>query len=102
MEKNDDTTIQITCPCCQAKLSIDPSLKAVLSHEPPPKTGAVTDLTEAVQALKGKATEREARFLQSVEAEKGKGKVLERKFQEAFKKAKDEPITRTPRPFDFD
>ncbi|HLC27285.1 MAG TPA: hypothetical protein VJM80_10995 [bacterium] len=102
MGKDQVTTVEVICPCCQAKLIIDPSLKAVLSHEPPPKASAVTDLTEAVQALKGKASEREARFLQSVEAEKEKGKVLERKFQEAFKKAKDEPITRTPRPFDFD
>lgn len=102
MGKSQAASIEVICPCCQAKLTIDPTLKAVLAHEPPPKTSSVTDLSEAVQALKGKASEREARFLQSVEAEKDKGKLLERKFQEAFKKAKDEPVTRTPRPFDLD
>lgn len=102
MGKNRNKSLEVICPCCQSKLTIDPALKAVVSYEPPPKTSSVTDLSEAVEALKGKASERQARFLQSVEAEKDKGKLLERKFQEAFKKAKDEPITRTPRPFDLD
>ena len=38
----------IVCPCCQATLHIDPTLRTVLSHELPPEERSVKDLTEAV------------------------------------------------------
>ena len=44
---------------------------------------------------------REERFRRELEAEKQKGKVLDRKFQEGLKKAKDSPDP-PPRPFDYD
>ena len=95
-------TIEVICPCCQARLTVDPELGAVLHHEPPPKAVSVTDLKAAVEELKGEASKREARFKESMEAEKEKGKVLERKFKELLKKAKDEPITRPTREMDLD
>ena len=95
-------TIEVICSCCQARLTVDPELGAVLHHEPPPKTASVTDLKTAVEGLKGEAGKREARFKESMEAEKEKGKVLERKFKELLKKAKDEPITRPTREIDLD
>jgi hypothetical protein len=56
-----------------------------------------------VEALKGEAGRRQAQFAQSIQAEKDKGKVLERKFQEGLKKAKDEPPTGpTTRDIDLD
>ena len=94
--------LTLICPCCQAKLIIDPELGAVLHHEPPPKAASVTDLKTAVEELKGEAGRREARFKQSIEAEKDKSKLLERKFKEALKKAKDEPVSRPTREIDLD
>ena len=101
---NDETkpTIELICPCCQARLTVDPELGQVLHHEPPPKTASVTDLKTAVEELKGEASKREARFKESMEAEKEKAKLLERKFKELLKKAKDEPITRPTRDIDLD
>ncbi len=101
---NDETkpTIELICPCCQARLTVDPELGQVLPHEPPPKTASVTDLKTAVEELKGEASKREARFKESMEAEKEKAKLLERKFKELLKKAKDEPITRPTRDIDLD
>jgi hypothetical protein len=52
--------------------------------------------------LKGEASRREARFKESMDAEREKAKLLERKFKELLKKAKDGPITRTPRDIDLD
>ena len=95
------TTMELTCPCCQAKLTIDPELGAVLHHELPPKAASITDLKAAVEELKGEAGRREARFKESMEAEKEKGKVLERKFKELLKKAKDEPVSRPTREIDL-
>lgn len=101
MTENPQTSAEVTCPCCQARLTIDLSLGAVLHHEPPPKPSSVTDLKEAVEALKIETAERDARFKKHMKAEKDKGKVLDRKFQELLKKAKDAPDTPPP-PRDID
>ncbi len=92
----------VVCPCCQARLRVDPGLRAVLSHEPPPEERAVKDLTEAVKGLKAEAAQRQAKFEESVKAEKNKKSLLDKRFQEALKKAKDEPITRPTRDIDLD
>jgi hypothetical protein len=102
MSEEAKFTIEVVCPCCQARLTVDPGLGVILHHEPPPKAETVVDLKAAVEELKGEAGRREARFKESMEAEKGKGKLLERKFKELLKKAKDEPITRPTRDIDLD
>jgi len=38
MGKNQEP-LKVTCPCCQAKLSVDAALGVVLSHEEPPRKG---------------------------------------------------------------
>jgi len=91
-----DTTFTIVCPCCDGKLTID-----AIAHEPAPPKRAVADLGTALGALGTKAAEREARFRQQMEAESQKGKLLDRKFQEGLKKAKDTPDP-PRRPFDFE
>lgn len=91
---------EVTCPCCGARLTLDGALKAVVHHEPPPRSGSAGDLGQAFQALQGEAARREARFREAAEAEKGKEKLLERKFKEGLKRAKDAPPP--PRPFDLD
>ncbi len=96
-----DTTFTIVCPCCDGKLTIDAELRAVIAHEPAPPKRAVADLGTALGALGTKAAEREARFRQQMEAESQKGKLLDRKFQEGLKKAKDTPDP-PRRPFDFE
>jgi hypothetical protein len=93
--------VTITCPHCQARLTVDPALEAVIAHEPPPRTGAAQDLGAAVQALRGASAKREETFKESMKAEQTKGKVLDRKFQEGLKKAKDAPAP-SLRPIDLD
>jgi hypothetical protein len=94
--------IEIVCPCCQATLRVDPELRAVLSHHPPPEERSVKNLTEAVKGLKTEAAQRQARFEESMKAQKTKKNLLDRKFQDALKKAKDEPITKPTRDIDLD
>lgn len=102
MSEEPKATIELICPCCQARLTVDPALGAVLHHELPPRAAAVTDLKTAVEELRGEASRRETRFKESMEAEKEKAKLLERKFKELLKKAKDEPITKPTRDIDLD
>ena len=101
MSEDAKQTIELTCPSCQAKLTIDAALAAVLHHELPPKAASVTDLKAAAEELKGEAGRREARFKESMEAERDKAKLLERKFKELLKKAKDEPISKPTRDIDL-
>lgn len=94
---------ETTCPCCGAMLKVDPETKAVISHTPKaiPKTFA--DLGEAAKAMKEQDSRKESIFQQSIEAHKNSANVLEKKFQEALKKAKETPDTGKPlRDFDLD
>jgi hypothetical protein len=92
----------VACPCCQAKLRVDPQLRAVLSFEPPPEERRIKDLSEGVKGLKDEAVQRQAKFEESLKAQKTKKNLLDKKFQEALKKAKDEPITKPTRDIDLD
>jgi hypothetical protein len=91
----------VACPCCEAKLTIDPELAVVIAHEAPPPKRTVGDLGAAVDKLRSRSADIEERFRQSVESEGKKGSVLDRKFQEGLKKAKDSPDP-PRRPFDYE
>lgn len=90
-----------TCPCCQATLVIDANLRRVVRHEEPVR-GDRPELSDAQRILADEAARREALFQQSVAAEKGRGDALSRRFEEALRKANDEPITKPTRDFDLD
>jgi len=81
----------VTCPCCSGRLTIDPELEAVIAHEAPPRQRSGLGLDEALSSLGGQAAKREQLFKEQLKAEQSKGKVLDRKFQEGLKKAKDDP-----------
>jgi hypothetical protein len=98
---NTPSTIDILCPCCQARLTIDLGLKAVIHNEVAAKATPSMGLQEALGALKSEANRREAQFQQALAAERAKGKVLERKFEESLKKAKEDASPPPPRPIDL-
>ena len=97
-------TFDLVCPCCGARLTVDARLGDVVGHEPPPPKHAhlETDLSEAARQLKEQEGRRDEVFRKSVEAEKKRGQLLERKFEEAFKKVKDQPIEKPQRDIDLD
>jgi hypothetical protein len=96
------TTIQITCPCCDATLTVDPTLGAVLDHKLPARPKLAVELKNAASFVKEEASRRDEQYQKIAEAEKNKSKVLEAKFQELFKKAKEEPITKPLKDIDLD
>ena len=81
----------VICPCCQATLTLDAELGAVVSHEAAPRKRESESLGDAFSKLHSKSAEREERFRQGMEAEAQKGRLLDRKFQEGLKRAKDSP-----------
>jgi len=102
MAKKFIPPIEVTCPCCQSKLTVDPELSVVLSHVAPPKTAPDVDINDAARILAEQARKREDKFRDSWEAESKKEDVLNRKFEEALKKAKDQPSEKPMRDFDLE
>ena len=93
--------LEVTCPCCHAQLVVDVNLGRVVSHREPERADK-PELDAAARILAAEAERREALFQQSVEAEKGRGDALARRFEEALRQAKDEPISKPLRDFDLD
>jgi hypothetical protein len=93
--------IEVACPCCEAILVIDTNLRRVVSHKEPERANK-PELSDAHRILADEAARREAVFQQSVDAEKTRGDVLSRRFEEALKQAHQEPITKPTRDFDLD
>src|SRR6516164_2629714 len=93
--------LEVECPCCQSTLVIDTNLGRVISHKEPER-GDKPELTDAQRILAEQAARREAIFQQSVDAEKTRGDALSKRFEEALRQAKDEPVTKPMRDFDLD
>jgi hypothetical protein len=93
--------LEIQCPCCKAILVVDTNLGRIVSYKEPER-GDKPELTEATRILAEEARRREALFEQSVEAEKTRGDALARRFEEALRQAKEEPISKPLRDFDLD
>ncbi|HEX9880617.1 MAG TPA: hypothetical protein VGB25_10515 [Candidatus Binatia bacterium] len=102
MSNKENMTIRVTCPCCGSSLTIDATLGAVLEHKEPTRPPPLAHLKDASKMLKEEANRREEKYQNLAEAEKSKGKVLERKFQDLLKKAKEEPLTKPIRDIDLD
>jgi hypothetical protein len=86
-------SFEVGCPCCGAVLKVDPGMHAVISHVAAVKPRMFADLEGAAQAMREQDTRKESLFRQSVEAETHKAELMDKKFQEAFKKAKETPDT---------
>lgn len=93
--------LEVTCPCCRSTLVVDLNLGRVVSHSEPERADK-PELSEAERILAEEAARREAIFQQSVNAEKTRGDALSRRFEEALRQARDEPITKPMRDFDLD
>jgi hypothetical protein len=93
--------LEIACPCCHAILVIDTNLGRVISQKEPDR-GNKPELSNAQGILAAEAARREAIFQQSVDSEKGRGDALSKRFDEALRQAKEEPVTKPLRDFDLD
>jgi hypothetical protein len=93
--------LEVTCPCCQATLVIDTNLGRVVSHKEP-ESGNKPELSDAQRILAAEAAKREAIFQQSVDSEKTRGDALSRRFEEALRQAREEPVSKPVRDFDLD
>jgi hypothetical protein len=103
MPSKEQPPFEVACPDCGAMLKIDPATHAVIAHTPAPRKRTFEDFETAARAMREQDERKESLFRQAVDAEKNKNDVLEKKFAEALRKAKETPDTGKPlRDFDLD
>jgi hypothetical protein len=102
MAKETVQTFEVACPDCGAMLKIDAATGLVVSHTPAPRKRMFEDLETAAKAMREQDERKESIFRQSLDAERNKADLLEKKFAEALRKAKDAPEGKPLREFDLD
>ena len=102
MAKAKDKIFEIACPDCGAMIKVDGATGVVVSHTSAPRKRTFEDFETAAKAMRDQDERKESIFRQSVEAEKNKEDLFEKKFAEALRKAKDGPDTKPLRVFDLD
>ncbi len=92
--------LSIICPCCEATLTIDKETGAIIAHEEKAKKlGSFDDLKNNLDKQKEL---REQLFAQEMSSQKDRERLLEEKFQEAKKRAQNEPNTPFRNPLDLE
>ena len=103
MAKAQKGIFEVECPCCQAALKVDPGTRAIISHKEKEKPRAIEDLAAAANRLKADAERREQAFRKSVEQQKSHQDVLNKKFDELLRQARENPDAPPPlRDIDID
>ena len=95
------SALELTCPCCGATLVFDRNLERIVQHVVPERADK-PELGDAQRILAEEAARRESIFDQSVQSERTRGDALSKRFEEALRQARKEPITRPARDFDLD
>lgn len=96
--------LHVSCPCCEAKLTVDRETGAVLAHEAvdEPIAGGA-DFDDLLADLDRQKQRAEQRFEQEQAAMADRDRVLDERFAEAFRRAEEDPDDAPPpRPFDLD
>jgi hypothetical protein len=102
MAKAKEQTFEVACPDCGAMIKIDAATGLLVSHTPAPRKRMFEDLETAAKAMREQEERKESIFRQSVDAERNKEDLFDKKFAEALRKAKDAPDGKPLRDFDLD
>lgn len=96
-----ETEYEVTCPCCQSTLVVDGGLRRVVRHVEAERADK-PKLDDAHRILADEKARRDSLFEQSVQSERTRGDALSKRFEEALKQARQEPISKPSRDFDLD
>lgn len=90
----------VTCPCCEAVLTIDAQTGSILAHEEKKKIlGSFEDLQGQLSKQKEL---REQIFAQEMSSMKDRERLLDEKFKEALKRADKDSSVPFKNPLDLD
>src|SRR2546425_13188290 len=92
MAKKPVPPVEVTCPCCRARLTIDSQLAVVLSHEAPPKAAPNVDISEAARILQEQAQRRADKFHGKWERAQEKEEQLKHEVGKGLEKSKRQTV----------
>jgi len=90
--------LDVSCPCCGALLKVDPETGAVVWADR--KKEPAKDFDDLVSRVRTHKSTLDEKFARSVQQTKHAREILEKKFEEAKKRAEADPLKRPPNPFD--
>ena len=90
--------IDVTCPCCGALLKVDAETGAVVWADR--KKEPAKDFDDLVNRVRTHKSTLDEKFARSVQQTKHQREILDKKFEEAKKRAEADPQKRPPNPFD--
>ena len=93
--------VDVTCPCCDAMLKVDPDTGAVVWVDKKKKEPA-QDFDELVNRVASNRSLLDDKFARSVQQNRNSKDILEKKFAEAAKRAALDPNKKPHNPFDND
>ncbi|MDA8121657.1 MAG: hypothetical protein M0Z38_03720 [Deltaproteobacteria bacterium] len=96
------SVVKVDCPCCGTGLVVDAARGVVLESRQPVNVRKEASLSDAQQLLKEESSRIHEKFQQIVEADKGRGATMEKKFKDFLEKAKEEPTAKPLRDIDLD
>lgn len=100
----DKPHLTVTCPGCEGRLIVDVATGEVIAHKKArqPVAGG-KDFDELLTDLDREKDEAEEVFSREMAAMKDRDRLLEEKFNEALRRAEEDPDEGPPaRPFDLD
>ena len=87
--------VEVTCPCCTAKLTVDVRTGQVIKRQVPAKPGAGEPPKDAWESAQDRVRERTAEGKRKLESALDYERTKEARFDELFKKATEK---RAPKP----
>jgi hypothetical protein len=94
--------IDVTCPCCEAVLKVDPETGAVVWVDGGRKKEPARDFDELVDKVRASRSSLDEKFERAARMNASAKDVLAKKFEEARKRAALDPDAKPPNPFDWD
>jgi hypothetical protein len=90
--------LSVDCPCCGSLLKVDPETGTVVWADK--KKAPAKDFDDLVSRVHSQRSVLDEKFARSVQQTRQSKEILEKKFEEAKRRAAADPTGRPPNPFD--
>lgn len=90
--------LDVSCPCCGSLLKVDPETGSVVWADK--KKAPAKDFDELVSRVQTQKSQLDEKFARSVQQTRHQREILDKKFEEARRRAAADPTGRPPNPFD--
>jgi len=90
--------LDVECPCCGSLLKVDPETGTVVWADK--KKAPAKDFDDLVSRVHSQRSVLDEKFARSVQQTRQSKEILEKKFEEAKRRAAADPTGRPPNPFD--